>query len=377
MSSARPSLSWLRTPRGWRRERIDRGIKVRSDDVFALASLRDLAYVLGPRTVAVVALLGFPLLAPVISGYWLTVVLNTLTIALLALSWDLLASVGLVSLGQAFFFGIGGYLAGWLDASLHLSPALGIPLATVAGALLSTVLLLPLLRLRGIYFGMITFALPLLLMRLVETTGALGGTEGMSGLTALPGRVTELYVVTAAVLVTVFGYRRLAASDRGLVLHAIRDNERAVLASGYDIRWYKAQAVFLAALPAAFAGAFVTHRYQFVGMPAFAMEYSTLPLTSAVIGGAGSFVGSIVGSFLLVPLSELMREFGSLRVVLYSLMLLVFTVALPEGVFRFAVRKYGQFERLVPLEEPSTAGPGGAAPDDAGRPHPVQRASGA
>jgi branched-chain amino acid transport system permease protein len=46
-----------------------------------------------------------------------------------------------------------------------------------------------------------------------------------------------------------------------------------------------------------------------------------------------------------------MREFGSLRVVVYSLMLLVFTVALPEGIYRFAARKYGQFERLAPAPE--------------------------
>jgi branched-chain amino acid transport system permease protein len=81
------------------------------------------------------------------------------------------------------------------------------------------------------------------------------------------------------------------------------------------------------------------------------MDYSILPLTSAIVGGAGSYLGAVVGSFILVPLSELMREFGSLRVVLYSVMLLVFTVALPEGIFRFAVRKYSQFERFVPMEE--------------------------
>ncbi len=356
MSSARRRRwPWSRTPPGFRRERIDRGIKVRSDDIFVLASTRDLAYVLAPRALAIAALLVFPLLHGVVSSYLETVVLNTLTIALLALSWDLLASVGLVSLGQALFFGIGGYVAGWLDARWHLTPFLGIPIATVAGALLATAALFPLLRLRGIYFGMITFALPLLLMRVVETTGALGGTEGLSGLTPLPGRTTELYLVTAAVLVTLYGCRRLATSDRGLVLSEIRDNDRAVVAAGYDVQWYKAQAVFLAALPAAFAGAFVTHRFQFVGMPAFAMEYSILPLTSTVVGGAGSYVGAVVGSFVLVPLSEAMREFGSLRVVLYSLLLLAFTIGLPEGLFRFVARKYGQFERLVPIDEPGPA----------------------
>ena len=338
-------------PAATRRERIDRGIKARSDDVFALASARDLAYLLLPRGLAVAALLAFPLLEAVVSNYWQTVILNTLVMALLALSWNLLASVGLVSLGQSFFFGIGAYLAGWLDSALHLPPALGIPLAMVGGAALATGLLSPLLRLRGIYFGLITFALPLLLMRVIETTGALGGTEGMSGLAPLPGRVTELYLATAAVLVTLYAFRRLATSDHGLVFQAIRDNDRAVMACGYSIQWYKAQAVFLAALPATFAGAFVTHHYQFVGMPAFAMEYSTLPLTSAVVGGTGSFFGAVVGAFTLVPLSELMREFGSLRVVIYSVVLLVFTIGLPEGVFRYAARKYSQLERVVRLED--------------------------
>jgi branched-chain amino acid transport system permease protein len=338
-------------PQGFRRERIDRGVAVRARDVFALASSRDLAWLLLPRVVPLLLLLAFPLLGSRISGYGQTVMLNTLVVSLLALSWDLLASAGLVSLGQAFFFGVGGYVAGYLNARLGLPPALTIPIATVVGAAISTALLFPLLRLRGIYFGMITFALPLLLMRVVESTGLLGGTEGLSGLTPLPSRTLELYLVTIAALVTLLAFRRLATSDYGLLFQAIRDNDRAVIASGFDLQRRKAQVVFLAALPAAFAGAFVTHRWQFVGMPAFALDYSTLPLTSAVIGGPGSFFGAIVGSFILVPLSELLREFGSLRVVVYSAMLLVFTIGLPEGLFRFAARKWTQLERLVPIEE--------------------------
>jgi branched-chain amino acid transport system permease protein len=340
-----------RVPHGFRRERVDRGVAVRTRDVFALASARDLAWLLLPRVLPLAALLAFPLLGSRVSGYGQTVVLNTFVVALLALSWDLLASAGLVSLGQAFFFGLGGYVAGWLNARLGLPPVLTIPLATVAGAFVATVVLFPLLRLRGIYFGMITFALPLLLMRVVESTGVLGGTEGLSGLTPLPNRTVELYLVTIAALVTLAAFRRLGTSDYGLLFQAIRDNDRAVIASGFDLQRRKAQVVFLAALPAAFAGAFVTHRYQFVGMPAFALDYSTLPLTSAVIGGPGSFFGPVVGSFILVPLSELLREFGSLRVVVYSAMLLAFTIGLPEGLFRFAARKWSQLERLVPIEE--------------------------
>lgn len=336
---------------GYRKERVDRGIKVRSDQVFILASIGDFLYVVLPRVLVISALLIFPLLKDVINSYLQNVLLSTLIIALLALSWDLLGSVGLISLGQALFFGIGGYIAGYLSYTYGFTPIFTIPVATVGGALLSTAVLFPILRLRGIYFALITFAVPLLFMRVIEVTKIMGGTEGMSGFASFPNITVELYILIAVVLLCIYGFRRLLATDYGLLFNAIRDNDRAVLAAGFNIQWYKAQAVFIAALPACFAGAYLTHHFQFVGMPSFALDYSILPLTSVVVGGAGTFIGVVLGSFFLVPLSELLREFGALRVVIYSLVLVVFTIGLPEGIFRFVLRKYHQFERLVPTEE--------------------------
>jgi branched-chain amino acid transport system permease protein len=337
----------------YRKERLDRGIKARSDDIFALASYRDLAYLLLPRLLLIGGLLLVPLLEGVLGLYWLNVILIACTIALLALSWDLLASVGLISLGHSLFFGVGSYIAGALNYSLGWSPLLTLPVAMVAGALICTLLIYPILRLRGIYFALITLALPLLFMRVIEATKILGGTEGLSSLSPLPGQPLVLYIVLAAVLVCFFGYRRLIDSDYGLVLRAINDNDRSVMASGINIYHYKAQAVFIAALPATFAGAFLTHHYRIVGMPAFSLEYSILPLTSVIVGGQGSFAGALLGALLLVPVSESLRAFGTLRVVLYSVMLVIFTVGLPEGIFPYIRRKYHQFERPVPVEEGS------------------------
>lgn len=336
---------------GYRKERLDRGIKVRSDDIFAISSYRETMYLVLPRVAVIIFMLTFPLLKNQLGHYWQNVMLITCTITLLALSWNLLASVGLVSLGQALFFGVGAYMTGFLSRVLGWSPLFSIPVATVAGALLCTILLFPVLRLRGIYFGLITFALPLLMMRMIEATKILGGTEGMSGLAPLPDITVELYLVITATLLCVFGFKWLMDTDYGLVLQAIRDNDRSALASGINIQWYKAQAVFIAAIPGTFAGAFLTHHYQFVGMPAFALEYSILPLTSVIIGGPGTFAGAMLGAFILVPLSEVLRAFGTLRVVIYCAFLLVFAIGLPEGIFRFMERKYHQYERLVPTEE--------------------------
>ena len=330
-----------------RRERMDRGIKARCEDIFALSSYREMLYLLLPRVLPVAALLILPLLKGVVGLYWEKVLVITCAIALLALSWDLMASVGLMSLGQSLFFGAGAYFTGFLNYSLKLPPLLSIPLGTLGGALFCTLLLLPVLRLRGVYFAIVSLTLPLLLSRFIETTKILGGTEGMSALSSLPNLWVELYLPVIALLLCLFGFRRLINEDYGLVLQGIRDNDRAVMSGAINIYWFKIQAVFLAGLVGAFSGAFMTHFYRFVGMPAFSLDYSILPLTAAVLGGVGTFAGPTLGAFILIPLSEVLRNFGTLRVVFYSAILILCVVGLPEGVFHYIQRKYHQFERMV------------------------------
>ena len=226
-----------------------------------------------------------------------------------------------------------------------------IPLATVLGGGLCTLFLTPVLRLRGIYFATVTLVLPLMLERSIEATGLFGGTEGLTGLQSFPNQWVEMYLIAAVALCALFGFRRLITTDYGLVMKAIKDNDRSVMSGGINIYWYKAQALFISSSLGAFCGAYVTHLYMFVGMPAFALDYSILPLASAVVGGIGTFAGSLVGAFILVPLSEALRGLGGLRIVLYALSLVVFTVALPEGVFHYIQRKYQQFERWVEVDK--------------------------
>jgi len=331
----------------YRKERLDRGIKARCEDIFALASHREMLYLLLPRVVPVIILLSFPLLKGIVGLYWEKVLVITCAIGLLSLSWDLMASVGLVSLGQSLFFGVGAYITGFLNHSFGWPYFLTIPCGTVGGALFCAIFLLPVLRLRGVYFAIVTLTLPLLLTRFIEASKILGGNEGLSSLSPLPHLWFELYVPVLAVLVCLFGFRRLINEDYGLVLQGIRDNDLAVMSGAINIYKFKAHAVFVAGLAGTFAGAFMTHYYQFVGMPAFALDYSILPLTCAVLGGAGTFAGPTLGAFILVPLSEALRAFGTLRVVFYSAILIICIVGIPEGIFHYIQRKYHQFERAV------------------------------
>jgi branched-chain amino acid transport system permease protein len=331
-----------------RKERIDRGIKVRSGDVFALCSWREMLYLAGPRVLPALGLLVLPLF---LNMYWQKVMISMAVFALLALSWDMLAQSGMISLGQALFFGMGAYLSGVINHYFGVPPLVAIPLAAVAGGVLCTLILLPVLRLRGIYFSMVTLIIPLMLVRVIEATKIFGGTEGLSGMTPLPNTWLELYLVLMVLIGVLFGFRRLMASDYGLVLKGINENDRSVTNAGINIYWFKAQALFISSSVGAFAGAFMTHVYMFVGMPVFALDYSILPIAAAVVGGVGTLAGAALGAVILVPLSEVLRGIGGLRIVLYGLFLVVFTVAIPEGLFHYIQRKYHQIERWVEVDK--------------------------
>jgi branched-chain amino acid transport system permease protein len=335
------------TPQG-RKERIDRGIKLRTEGIYALMSWRELAYLTVPRLVLIVGLLSLPLVMP--GMYWQRVVSIVCIYALLALSFDFLAHfVGLVSLGGAFFVGTGSYLTAILNTKLGLSPLVAIPGATLIGGALCTLMLLPCLPLRGVYFAIVTLMYPLFLARVIEALDILGGTDGIMGIDSFPSAWLEQYFVIIMLLLLLFAVRRLVNTDLGLVLRAVKDNDQAVRASGMDVTRYRALAVFVASAIGCLAGACLVHIYMWAGISTFALDFSVLPIAATVIGGSGTLVGPLLGCLILVPVSELLREFGTLRIVFYALILLAFIVFRSEGLMVYGQRKYHQIQRWTKI----------------------------
>lgn len=327
-----------------RKERIDRGIKIRSDGLYALMSWREMAYLIIPRTVLIIGLLLLPLVLPGV--YWPRVITITCIYALLALGFDFLAHyVGLVCLGGAFFVGVGGYLAAILNTSFGLPPLWTVPLATVLGAGLCTLLLYPCLPLRGVYFAIVSLMYPLFAARVIEAFDIFGGTDGILGIDGFSNRWIEQYFVIGIMLVFLFALRRLVNTDLGLVLRGVKDNDQAIRASGMNITRFKTIAVFIAAALGCLGGACLVHIYMWSGISQFALDFSILPIAATVIGGSATLVGPVLGCLILVPVSELLRDFGTLRIVFYSLILLAFVVFRSEGLMIYGQRKYHQFER--------------------------------
>jgi branched-chain amino acid transport system permease protein len=329
-----------------RRERLDRGIKVRTSGIYAITGWKEITYLVIPRLLLIVGLLLLPLV--ITNPYWQRVISIVGIYALLALSFDFLTNfVGLVSLGGAFFVGVGGYLAALLNTHFGLSPIFSIPLATIGGAVFCTLAIMPCLPLRGVYFSIVTLMYPLLAARIIEALNIFGGTEGILGVASFPNRWVEQYSLIVIILLALFGLRRFVNMDIGLVFRAVKDNDQAVKASGLSITFYKTLAVFISSGLACLAGAYLVHIYMWAGISTLALDFSIIPIAATVIGGGGTLVGPVLGSLILVPVSELLRAFGTLRIVFYALILMAFIVFRSEGLMVYAQRKYHQFEKWI------------------------------
>jgi branched-chain amino acid transport system permease protein len=301
-----------------------------------------------PTVAFVLGLLIIPL--AVTSMVWQKIIIIACIFAFLALSFDFLAHfVGIVCLGGAFFTGVGGYISGLLNSAFGLPLVITIPIATLGGAVICTLFLLPCLPMRGIYFAIVSLMYPLLFARVIQALNIFGGTDGLPGLATFPNIWVELYLILPLILILTFGLRRLVNEDFGMVLRAIKDNDQAVKASNINITWFKMKAVFLAAAIGCFSGAYLTHLYGWVGISLFALDFSIFPIAATVVGGVGTLVGPVIGALILTLFSEMLREFGPLRVVFYSLILAGLVILNTGGLVPYLQRKYHQFERWIEI----------------------------
>ncbi|MBC7940424.1 MAG: branched-chain amino acid ABC transporter permease [Chitinophagaceae bacterium] len=232
-------------------------------------------------------------------------------LGMLALSVDiLLGRVGLLSLGQAAFFGIGAYTAAlsWQ----HVSQSLWVVLLCVLACTTLVALAVGAVAIRssGVYFALITFGVGEILAKSANNTAAVGGSDGLLGLPVpalhLPGitlsladNTTFLYLALTMLLGTWLLVQRLLDTPFGSVLEALRHNPARVPYLGYGPFGYKLAAFVLAANVAALGGMLYPFLRGFVSPVLFGFEYSTKAVVMALVGGLGSLIGPVVGAAVI------------------------------------------------------------------------------
>ena len=256
------------------------------------------------------ALLAVALIAALVPlalhGYPLYLATEVVLYAIAAVALDLLVGyAGLISLGQAAFFGLGAYAAGIVSAhagpNLVLTLAAGFAVAALYGAAIAPLSL----RSAGIFFLMITLAFAQLVW---ATAGAnalhavTGGTDGLV-VPRLPLSDTIFYLVAVALLaVIVFALWRLVRSPFGRALDAIRQNETRARSLGLAAFWYKFWAFVIAAGVTGIAGVLHAHHRSFVSVADAYWDNSVVFLVMVLLGGVRSLWGGVIGATVFVLL---------------------------------------------------------------------------
>jgi branched-chain amino acid transport system permease protein len=205
-------------------------------------------------------------------------------------------------------------------------------MALVAGGLLAAVagwiVGLPSLRLRGDYLAIVTLGFGEIIRVLILNIDAIGAARGLPG---IPQYSTFFWVFGTAVLVIVVA-RRIATSTHGRALFAIRDDEVAAEALGVDTTGYKVLAFVLGAFFAGVAGGLFAHFLSYLNPSSFTFLKSIEVIAMVVLGGMGSISGSVLAAIVLTLLPEVLRSVKELRMVIYSLMLIVLMITRPQGL---------------------------------------------
>ncbi|MFA5058305.1 MAG: urea ABC transporter permease subunit UrtC [Opitutaceae bacterium] len=331
---------------------------------------------------ALLAIVVFPLLniQGLVSDFTINLWGKYLCYALLAISVDLLwGATGLLSLGQALFFSLGGYMMGmhlmrmigdlgqyhrpipdflvflgWNELPALWRPFVSFPFALAMVVVVPGVLALVFgflafrARIKGVYFSILTQALTYgASLMFFRNDLLMGGNNGFTDFKFLLGHDLRsaptqraLFIATAVALLLVYlGCRWLGRTKFGLVQRAIRDGENRVLFSGYATTHYKLFVFVLSSAIAALAGALYVPQVGIINPSEMTPDKSIEAVIWVAVGGRGTLVGPILGAIGVNALkSWAVRAYPDLWLILLGLLFIVVVLVLPGGVISLPQR---------------------------------------
>lgn len=307
---------------------------------------------------------------------------NFLISSLLALSLCLIWGYsGILSLGQAAFFGIGGYAYGIMAVNLiqdhgntHLAMLAGLLVPVLLAVVLGAVMFYA--RLKGVYVAILTLVVSMLIETFLLQTadpsyvmGAayLGGSNGLqpaagSGVDWLPsltfslgsaileldGRSVEFYYLVLGIVVAVYlGLRWLVNSSYGYILVGIREDQARTETFGYDVRLIQLSVFCLAAAIAGLSGMLYTAWGTFIHPNAFGVQNNILPVIWVAVAGRKDLTAALVGALLFQWLSLALAEQGDYALLIQGAVLVIAMLLMPEGVITTLSKRWINFRQVA------------------------------
>ena len=278
---------------------------------------------------------------------------------LLAASLNLTTGVlGELVLGHAGFMSIGAYTAALFTLHMDLPGMVEFPLALLVGGGLAAVfgvfIGMPALRLRGDYLAIVTLGFGEIIRVVIQNLTITGGGRGLYGIdeyTTFPW-VFWIAALSVAVMYSMIGTRQ------GRAILSLRENEIAAEAVGVPSTRYKVLAFTLSSFFAGVAGGLYAHYITVLDPATFDFNMSIEILVMVVLGGMGSFTGSVLAAVVLTLLPELHRDLADYRMLIYSVVLVLMMILRPQGLLgkrEFSLSRF--WEKATALvKKPAAAG---------------------
>jgi branched-chain amino acid transport system permease protein len=285
------------------------------------------------------------------SSYVLHMVIMIVLFACLGEAWNVIGGyAGQLSLGHAVFFGLGSYASTLLYLRMGVSPWIGCIVGMGLAVLLSIIIGAASFRLKGPYFALVTLAFAEVVLIITQIWGSF--TSGALGL-AIPtigdswiqfqfsSKAVYFYVVLAIMVFEIMMTNRIERSKLGYYLIAIREEEIAASCLGIGVFKYKLRSLIISAVFTSLLGSFYAQYMRFIHPHSvFGFDISLQIILVSLVGGPGTVYGPIIGAFIMIPLSEVIRaffgggRFMGLHYMIYGLVLVLVVLFLPGGIVR-------------------------------------------
>ena len=296
------------------------------------------------RVIGVLAALGLIVVLPMVtSGYVIFLANLLLTFTVICLGMHLvLGEAGQFSLAQASFYGIGIYTSGLSSSAFGWAFPFSILAAGFAAAAVGLCIGALALRMRDIYLALATFAFGEAAQWVfLDWNSVTGGPNGLHippahllGLELLTDKQAYPFVAVMALLM--LGLTIVVSRSRlGRSFRAVRESEVAAMAMGVPVRETKLIAFALSAFFAGVAGGMFALYSTYIHPDSLGFQTTILVLTMVVVGGLGSIGGAVGGAIVFGLISELLRQAPSYQEIVYGLILIVFMMYAPKGIFAF------------------------------------------
>lgn len=296
---------------------------------------------------ALAVLVALPL---VTTGYVVYLANLLLTFTVLCLGMHIvIGETGQFSLAHAAFYGIGIYVAGIAGTSFGTPFPVSILAGGLAAAAIGFIIGAVALRMRDIYLALATFAFGEAMQWVFLNWNAVTG--GPNGLRIAPARLFGLELVTdkdaypfvvATALVMLVVTVIVARARLGRAFRAVRESEIAAQAMGVPVQRTKIVAFGLSAFFAGVAGGMFTLFSTYIHPDSLGFQTTILVLTMVVVGGLGSIGGAVGGAIVFGLISELLRQAPSYQEIAYGLILILFMMYAPKGLFAFLADRLGR-----------------------------------